>query len=191
MAETVLTAPDKEVVETIISETEDNVQYFLSISDKLVQEYARDFDILMQDLQKDVVENDPEDMLLEKYLLELNNKLYFLGSKVESVGIRDDLSKLAAKEVFNDTYLSSREKDSERKNKLTVAELTALAEGASKYETVMNNIYGRVYSQLKMKMTAGYDMVNSLRKIISRRMQEQALSATYKPVMPNMSEGEF
>ena len=36
-------------------------------------------------------------------------------------------------------------------------------------------------------MDAGYDMVNTLRKVISRRMQEASLSTIYKPVMPEVS----
>ena len=51
----------------------------------------------------------------------------------------------------------------------------------------MNSIYSRVYKQIKLKMDAGYDMVNTLRKVISRRMQEASLSTIYKPVMPEVS----
>ena len=130
----------------------------------------------MTDMRHDVIENDASDLVLEKYLLELNNMLYFLGSKLENVGIRDDLTKMAAKETFNNVYLGAREKDVERRNKTTVAELTAIAEDASKYETVINSLYSRVYNQIKLKMNAGYDMVNSLRKIISKRMQDASMT---------------
>ena len=87
---------------------------------------------------------------------------------------------MAAKESFNDAYLKNRLKDAENRNKTTVAELTALAEDASKYEAVLNSLYSRVYKQIKFKMDAGYDMVNTLRKIITKRMQDQSLSM-YSP----------
>lgn len=188
--ETVLTAPEREKLNSIIATTEDNLSYYISISEKLVKEYTSDFDELMRDLKEDLVDGDPTDAVIEKYVLELNNMLYFLGDKLEGVGIRDDLSKMASKEVFNNTYLESREKDTERKNKTTVAELTAIAEDASKYEAILNSIYSRVYKQIKLKMDAGYDMVNTLRKVISRRMQEVSLSVNYKPTMPDMSREE-
>lgn len=184
---TLLNSPDKELLDEIVETTEDTVSYYLSISEKLVKSYTEDFDELMSDLKEDLVDNEPTDIILEKYVLELNNKLYFLGDKLESVGIRDDLSKMASREVFNNAYLSSREKDTERRNKTTVAELTAIAEDTSRYQSVLNSIYSRVYKQIKLKMDAGYDMVNTLRKVISRRMQEASLSATYKPVMPEVS----
>lgn len=167
---------DKNQMDEVVQTTETNVQYFTGISDKLVTEYTADLDGLMRDLYQDAIQKDASDKELEKYLLELNNMLYFLGTKLETVGIKDDLSKLAAKESYNEAYLSNRMKDAEHRNKTTVAELTALAEDASKYETVLNSLYARVYKQIKFKMDAGYDMVNSLRKIISKRMQDQSLS---------------
>lgn len=180
MSETLITDVDISEMNEVFNVTEENSRYYTDIADKLLSYYTADFDSLMTDLKVDIIDNDPTDMLLEKYLLELNNLLYFLGSKLENVGIKDDLSKLAAKEVFNDAYLSSREKDSERKNKTTVAELTAIAEDASKYQTVLNSIYSRVYKQIKFKMDAGYDMVNSIRKIITKRMQDSSLSFSRK-----------
>ncbi len=167
---------DKEKMDTVVQQTEDNVVYFTGISDKLVKLYTEDIDQLMHDLYGDCIENDASDSVLEKYLLELNNMLYFLGTKLETVGIKEDLSKMAAKESFNDAYLENRLKDAEQRNKTTVSELTALAERESRYESVLNSLYSRVYKQIKYKMDAGYDMVNTLRKIITKRMQDQNLS---------------
>lgn len=176
MNDTLVTNIDKEAMTEVLDTTESNVQYYTSISDELVKQYTNDMDQLMRDLHVDCIQNDASDKILEKYLLELNNMLYFLGMKLETVGIKDDLSKMAAKESFNDAYLKNRLKDAENRNKTTVAELTALAEDASKYETVLNSLYSRVYKQIKFKMDAGYDMVNTLRKIITKRMQDQSLS---------------
>lgn len=167
---------DAEKMDSIVQQTEENVSYFTEISDNLVTAYTSDIDQLMHDLYEDAIKNDADDRMLEKYLLELNNMLYFLGTKLESVGIKEDLSKMAAKETFNDAYLQNRLKDAEQRNKTTVSELTALAEKESKYESVLNSLYSRVYKQIKYKMDAGYDMVNSLRKIITKRMQDQNLS---------------
>lgn len=180
MNNTLLTDVDKDSMNEVFETTETNVEYFTSMSDSLVTLYTKNMDELMSDLYVDCIQNDASDMALEKYLLELNNMLYFLGTKLETVGIKDDLSKMASKEAFNNAYLRNRLKDAENRNKTTVAELTAIAEASSKYETVLNSLYARVYKQIKFKMDAGYDMVNSLRKIISKRMQDQNL-ASFKP----------
>ncbi len=170
-------------MQAVLSTTEDNVTYFTSISDQLVQSYTGDLDELMRDLYTDCIKADADDRTLEKYLLELNNMMYFLGPKLETVGIKEDLSKLASRESYNNAYLRNRLKDAEQRNKTTVAELTALAEDASKYETVLNSLYSRVYKQLKFKMDSGYDMINTLRKIITKRMQDQSLAAYRNPGM--------
>lgn len=190
MNDTLLTNVQSEQMDKVVEVTESNVTYFTSISDKLVQSYTGDLDQLMRDLHTDAIKNDASDKELEKYLLELNNMLYFLGMKLETVGIKDDLSKLAAREAYNDAYLRNRLKDAEQRNKTTVAELTALAEEASRYETVLNALYSRVYKQIKFKMDAGYDMVNSLRKIITKRMQDQSLSMYTPRTNVNMNPGE-
>lgn len=189
MSMTMLTDIDEGKLTEVFETTEQNSTYYLDISNKLIKSYVGDFDQLMSDLKVDIIDNEATDLLLEKYLLELNNMLYFLSSKLETIGIKDDLSKMAAKEVFNEAYLSNREKDMERKNKTTVAELTAIAEDESKYESVLNSIYSRVYKQIKMRMDAGYDMVNSIRKIITKRIQDASLNQ-YQRVLP-MGEESF
>lgn len=161
-------------LDKVIETTENNVTHFTRISDDLVKAYTEDLDNLMQKINEDTVLKEPTDRELEQYVLELSNMLYFVGSRLESMGIRDDLSKLAAKQVYNNTYLETGNTVSGKKP--TVAELSAIAEDSSRYETIMNNIYSRAYRQIKYKSDAAYEMLSSLRKIISKRMQELQLS---------------
>ena len=177
MNETFLTLTEESkdvVVDEVVKSTEENSQYFTNISDSLVLGYTSDLDQLMIKINVDTVENEATDAQLEKYILELSNALYFIGSRLETMGIKDDLSKLAAKQVYNEAYLDAPV-DAKGK-KPTVAELTAIAEDSSRYETIMNNIYSRAYRQIKYKVDAAYEMLASLRKVISKRMQEAQLT---------------
>ena len=90
---------------------------------------------------------------------------------------RSKLLKELYEEVYNKAYLSNQIKDSERKNKTTVAENQAVAEQESQYEAVVSSIYEHAYKMVKFKIDAAKDMINTLRKVISRRMQEQQLSS--------------
>lgn len=155
--------------------TDSNTGYFTEVSDSLVHAYTADLDGLMSRIKIDTVDNEPSDALLERYVLELSNMLYFMGQKLENVGVKEDLSKMAAKEVYNNSYMGNLNRDGK---KPTVAELTTMAEDDSKYETIINNIYSRAYRQIKYKTDAAYEMLSSLRKIISKRMQEYQLSYT-------------
>lgn len=159
----------------LMAGTDQNTEYFTNISDSLVNAYTVDLDELMKRIKLDTVDTEPTDSLLEHYVLELSNLLYFIGQRLENMGIKEDLSKIATKEVYNNSYMDNLSREGK---KPTVAELTTMAENDSKYESVITNIYSRAYRQIKYKTDAAYEMLSSLRKIISRRMQEYQLSFT-------------
>ncbi len=167
---------DKFQVNAVAEATESNSEYYMDISNKLVESYSSDLDVLMGRVKVDCVDTEPTDSVIESYILELSNLLYFVGKNVESVGVKEDLTKMAAKEVYNTSYLNHM--DAGAGKKPTVAELTALSEDDAKYQNVINSIYSRVYRQLKYKVDSAYEMLSSLRKVLSKRMQEMQLSAT-------------
>ena len=167
----------EEKINTIFDNTDKNTNYFTQISDKVVIAYTNDLDALMNKIREDTIDNTPSDEILEKYVLELSNLLYFLGTRLETVGIKDDITRLSAKEVYNNTYTDNLDVAPGGK-KPTVAELNVMSENASRYETVVNSIYSRVYRQIKFKIDGAYEMLASLRKIVSKRMQENQLSYT-------------
>lgn len=178
MEDTFINKIDKEEkINTIFDNTDKNTNYFTQISDKVVTAYTNDLDALMNKIREDTIDNTPSDEILEKYVLELSNLLYFLGTRLETVGIKDDITRMSAKEVYNNTYTNNLDVAPGGK-KPTVAELNVMSENASRYETVVNSIYSRVYRQIKFKIDGAYEMLASLRKIVSKRMQENQLSYT-------------
>ena len=180
---------DTDKVTALLEQTEQNSIYFNNVAKTVAGKYTEHLDNLMQDYykkQKDSTDLSTE--YLEKLYLELTNLLYFQGDKLENVGVLNDMSKAAKQEVYNKAYLENQIKDTDKKNKTTVAENQAVAEGASQYEAVVNSIYERAYKMIKYKVDAAYEVVNSLRKIISRRMQEADL-VTYTPKQ-NFIRGE-
>ena len=168
---------DTAKVDELLQATDKNVEYFNSVTKQVTEAYSTHLDKLMQDFyQRHKEIKDVPTAELENLYLELTNLLYFMGDKLEQLGIHDDMSKAARQEVYNKAYLDNQVKDTDKKNKTTVAENVAVAENAAQYESVVNSIYTRAYKILKYKIDAGYEMVNTLRKIISRRMQEVDLS---------------
>lgn len=113
---------------------------------------------------------------LEKDCLKLSNLLYFMGDRLENIGIKADLSDAARKEVYNKAYLNNQVKDVEKKNKTTVAECQAVAEEASKYETVVNSIYERAYKIIKYKIDAANKLIDVIRKVITKRMNDDTVN---------------
>lgn len=165
-------------ITNVFEKTDEASSLFTNISDEVVKAYTSDLDKLLVKIKENAVENTPSDNILEKLVMELSNILYFMGTRLESVGIKDDITKLSAKEVYNNSYTNNLTNVGDQKKKPTVAELTVMAENDSRYQTVVNNIYSRVYRQIKYKIDAAYEMLSSLRKIISKRMQENQLDYT-------------
>ena len=172
---------DTEEVSKLMKETEENSAYFNEVAKRVADEQTRHLNDLMQKMYKVVARSEEAtDQQLENYYMELTNLLYFMGDKLEKLGVNADMSKAAYKEIYNKFYLDNQIKDVEKKNKTTIAENQAVAEQNSQSESVVASIYERAYKMVKFKIDAGYEMVNTLRKVISRRMQEQSLSM-YQP----------
>lgn len=178
MKETFLNNIQVDKVEQLMQQTTDNVEYFNTTCNAVVKKYSEALDNLMSDLYVDCVKNtNPPTQLLEQYYLELSNMIYFMIEKLEQLGVYADMSKSASKEVYSKSYLSNQVKESGTgKNKTTVAELQAQAELDSQYEAVVANIYEHAYKVVKGKIDSGQDTMNTLRKIITHRMNEEQLS---------------
>lgn len=188
---TYLNNVDVNKVERLLQETRDNVQYFNASVDKLVSGYCVELDNLMNEIKNRLYKDiqDITDFDLERYYMNLSSTIYSMCENQEQMGVFADMSKAAQKEVFNGAYLDSQVKDSDKKNKTTVAELTAIGEEASKYETVVSNIYQHAYQMIKLKIEAAKAMSQTIHKIISRRMMEMQLSAfSPKEIIPSSRE---
>lgn len=139
------------------------------LSDNLVEKYCTSLDLEMGVIRLELKENNSlTDDTLEKHILELANILYFTGSAQEDLGIKEDTCKAIRQEV----YLKAREQATGK----TVADRTAQAELISQAETMTLTIYSRAYKKVKLRMDAGYEMLNSLKKVMNKRITEMELS---------------
>lgn len=179
-------------VDRLVKETRDNVQYFNASVDRLVSDYCHDLDALMEEIKRALYNNNPQDITdfeLERFYMNLSSTIYSMCENQEQMGVFADMSRAAQKEVFNNAYLENQVKDVDKKNKTTVAELTAIGEEASKYETVVSNIYQHAYQMIKLKIDAAKAMSQTIHKIISRRMIEMQLSAfSPREIIPSSRE---
>lgn len=189
MENSFLTNTDREKLQVTFNQTEDNLKYFEGVVNDLVTAYTQHLDDIMKDLyDTHLCDAATPIALLEEKLFELNNILYFMGDKLDTLSIKTDLAKRAAKEVYNNSYLNHQVKDVvDKKNKTTVAELSAIAERDSLYEATVEDMYEHAESRLKFKIDAGYQMVKAISKILSRRMTE----LSYDPIVRGNSNTAF
>lgn len=149
---------------------ENNSKTIDSIVDEIIQPYCKDLDnyvLFIKDCLKDG-ENPPTDGELDDFCLNLSTYIYFAGGMCEQLGIRDDISKA----VWKETYHSSRA----GLDKGTVADKDSLAELNSQQEQLTNICYNRAYKIMKSKVENAQELLQSCKKVLSRRMQETELT---------------
>ena len=168
---------DVDKVNELMAETQSNVEYFEQITNNVVNAYSEGLDKIMMEIYRDIISVDqPPLNTLEKYFFELSHCLYYMGDRLEKLGIYDVMSKNAYKEVYNNSYLSLTDVG-DNKKKPTVAELTAQAENDAQYENVVSDVYAKAYKIVKNKVESATTMLNSISKIISKRMAEMQLNS--------------
>ena len=158
-----------------VVKTVDNMQTeFTDLFDLILTGYTNDIDKVLKDINDNLIVNKicPSSDDIEMYMLKLNNEIYKLSDNVERIGIYDSVSKAIYKDCYNQIYLNNQVKDSEKKNKTTVAELTALSEQGTVYESLVNDVYNKVYKTMKIKLDAAQSMLATLSKLLSKRMQD-------------------
>lgn len=136
-----------------------------SLADKYCKDlntYMRHIDDILVNSNEHVTDND-----LEDFVLNLPSLLYFTGSAQESLGIKEDTCKAIRNEVFN----TVRERCSG-----TVADKNSAATLASQSEEITLAIYSRAYKKVKFRIDAAYEMLNSIKKVITHRTAELELS---------------
>lgn len=168
-----LTAQEIEKLDAIRLLVSNNVEYFDQMVNDVANTFTEELNQVMDEIRIRVVNvPDPPVALVEDYFMKLSAMLYYVGSQMESLGIRDDISEQMQKEVFNTEYLSQQEANKDKKP--TAATLTALAENKSMYETLLNSMYSRAYKIVKFRVEAADRMCATLSKVMSRRMQEMS-----------------
>lgn len=184
----IINSLNKDRINEKVTEVEENMTYFNSVFESVLDGYTRSLDEIMAEIHDEIVTKEhPSTDVLEKYLLKLSNCIYFISERAEKLGIYDALTKTAFKETYNKIYLDSQSSNinTPGAKKPTVAESTAVAENGSIYESVMNDLYNRVYKTVKVKLDSANTMLSSISKVISRRMSETQLAFT-----PNVPTGK-
>ena len=154
----------------IQDDVEEKSKVIDTIVEGIIQPYCKDLDnyvLFIKDCLKDG-ENPPTTDELDDFCLNLSTYIYFAGGMTEQLGIRDDISKAVYKEMYH-TARASQDKG-------TVADKDSLAELASQEQYIVSSAYTRAYKILKSKVENAQELLSSVKKVLSRRIQEAALT---------------
>lgn len=146
-----------------------NSELIDSIVDRLVADHCEPLDNYMKFVQNILQDtaNPPTDKELDDFVLNIATLLYFAGEAQESLGIKEDVAKAIKMELYNEVY---------DKAQGTIADKTSKAELATQAEYISHTAYARAYKKVKLRVEAGNEVLQSVKKVISRRMSEYELS---------------
>lgn len=165
-AEAIKVLVNKELKEQV----EINAEEVIKIVDEIVSAYVKELDEYVDKIRS--VLSIPNENIsseeLDKILLVLSANLYSISDKQEKIGIKQDIAEILADEKY-DNYFSVAQGG-------TIADKQSGARNAAKEDILIKSIYTRVYKLLKMKYDAGQRLSDSVKKVLSRRMQELELS---------------
>ena len=148
---------------------DENSKIINDLTNKLVAEYCRQLDNYVKFIQG-ILQDEKHPPIaeeLDEWVMNLPVYLYFCGEAQENLGIKTDVAKAIKQEKYNEVYRELQ--------KGTISDKTSQAELASQTEAITHIIYDRAYKIVKEKMNAAYELLSSIKKVISRRMSESEL----------------
>lgn len=133
----------------------------------VVDKYCADLDKLLEGIQEvlfDTKDNELTSAELDRIVLKLPLLIYFGGTGQEYVGLQEDVAKFARQLEFSKHFNNAAG---------TVADKTNYAETKVNEEEAVRVIYSRAYKIIRGKMEMALELLQSAKKVISRRMGEQ------------------
>ena len=161
---------DMQEVEKIQARVEENSKVIEEIVAGVVRPYCKDLDKYVKFIRECLQngQSSPTDAELDDFCLNLSTFIYFAGGMVEQLGIRDDISKALYKEMYH----QSRSDVSHG----TVADKDSIAELQSQHEQLTNVCYHRAWQLMKSKVENAQELLSSVKKVLTRRMNEYQLT---------------
>ena len=157
-------------VQKVREKVELDAQQLQHIIDEIITPYTEDLDKYV-DFVKSILkdgEHPATAQELDDFCMNISVYIYYASGMQEQLGIKDDI----AKALYKEMYHSAR--DSIEKG--TVADKDSLAELASQQEYLTSVVYKRAYSIVKAKVNAAQEILSSVKKIMSRRMEEASIT---------------
>lgn len=157
-----------------------SAEYVDDIVDAIVQSCCSELDqyvTYVKGLLDDV--NTPiQDVELDDIILTIPTLLYFAGNSQESLGIREDVAKLDETNRYNTYFMAS--------SGSTAALRQAYAKLQVQNESLATLVYQRACKKVKLRCDYALEILQSTKKILSRRMTEMELSRS----SPNKNQSQ-
>ena len=152
-----------------LNRVDDNGQKIDAIVNSIVDKYCMELDKFITDVYN-IISNkevDVPDVDIEYMTLQLPCLMYFTSDKLETLGIREDVSRGLERESYNKVLLSFDGKVSEKES---------AAQMASQEDALITSINARAYRKIKSRLEYALETLGSLKKVLANRISSKELS---------------
>lgn len=135
----------------------------------IVDEVCKDLDKYMAQIDEILCDKDNpvSDDELEDFTLILPSLLYLVSSRREELKVKEDVAKAVHKDVYNRVR---------EKAQGTVADKDTAADLAAQSEAITVIVLQRAGTTIKAREEAAWEMLNSVKKVLTRRTVELELT---------------
>lgn len=160
---------DPETLKQALDDVNNNSEYVDEMVQELVSSCCSSLDEYIEYV-KEMLNNDNANIpssTLDDIVMTIPSLLYFVGTQQEKLGIRHDVAKSTRNILFNQLFTKSVG---------TVNAKKAEAEIQLFNEDMATIVYDRAYNSIKTKVEFATEILQSAKKIISRRMSESDIN---------------
>lgn len=132
--------------------------------DSIVKPICKDLDeyvTICQEVLQDK-DNTPTGAEMDSMITNIPLMLYWVKEQRERLGVRMDLANKRKQEMYRDAYLSAEGSVNDKKEQAKTATLEAELDCI---------VYGRAYGKVVNKEDMALELMNSIKKVVSRRME--------------------
>lgn len=153
---------NNERVESLTSVVREMVRGIVNEACSDLDKYMEQIDEILRD-----ADNPVSDYELEDFTLNLPSLLYLVSARREELKVKEDVAKAIHKDVYNRVR---------EKAQGTVADKDTAADLAAQSEAITVIVLQRAGSTIKAREEAAWEMLNSVKKVLTRRTAELELS---------------
>lgn len=167
-----ITNQDTTILTNNLRTVNDNSSVLDNIVDEIVQGCCEELDSYITYVKSVLADDNIKSIptpILEDITISLPVILYQVSDAQEHMGIKEDIAKSTKLEVYNNAFNNANG---------TVNDKKAIAELQCQSESVVHTIYQRCYKIVKSRMDLGLELLQSVKKVLSKRITELELTRT-------------
>lgn len=144
---------------------EERSQPIQEVVEGIVNKYCKDLDRIMLTIKKWLADESDAltDQELEDLMIRIPLFLYDVCSNQELVGLQSSIADQVHKEAYSEAFRIARG---------TIADKNSVADLNTRSEQLEKIIYERAYKGIKLKIEMAVEMLASIKKVQSARMQQ-------------------